>query len=178
MAVSHVVALESLGVFMNDFGVAEKEYISKILAALQQDPLPRDGVDILPLLRFLWNNSSIKIVEKEREYWDLIEVTEVFLRHTYAKPLVSNSSITSITITGTQNRAQVTIQLSNIYNSKCDHEVAEIIKNILCPQGEEKRFKLNEGLDIVCNTKTVEGRIHNRMASFGYTRRCKCPKRA
>ena len=58
-----VVDLRLLPLFLDRFNSREK-YIDNIVKALEQQPLPSDGVDTLRLLRFLWTNASLGINQK------------------------------------------------------------------------------------------------------------------
>jgi hypothetical protein len=171
-----VVDLESLGLFMQHWDMIDEEQIGKIANGLREDPLPTGGVRIIPLLRFLWSNTSIKLAHKEREYWDPIEVTEILSRHLYLRGLIDEDLVASITMEGGQQQAKLTIKLADSYNTECDHVVSDVIERITHPQGEKRRFSDKHGLTVDCRSRGVKGLVSDGSFRVSHDGRCKCRK--
>jgi hypothetical protein len=171
-----VVDLESLGLFMQHWDMIDEEEIGKIANGLREPTLPTGGVRIIPLLRFLWSNTSIKLAHKEREYWDPVEVTEILSRHRYLRELIDAELVASITMEGGQQQAKLTIMLADSYDTKCDHAVADVIERITHPQGEKRPFSDKHGLTVDCRSRRVKGLVSGGSFRFSHNGRCKCPK--
>lgn len=169
-----VVDLESLGLFMEHWDMIDDEQIGKIVNGLREDPLPTDGVRIIPLLQFLWSNTRIKLAHKERDGWDPIEVTEMLSRHLYLQKLIGEGLVTSITMEGGQTQAKLTIKLSDRYDTMCDHVVSEVIRRIISPPREKRGFSVKLGLTVDCGSKRVKGHISDILTSISYDGKCIC----
>jgi hypothetical protein len=176
-SITFIVDLESLGLFMKNWDIPDEEQIGTIVSGLREDPLPMDGVRIIPLLQFLWTTTSIKLACKEREGWDPIEVTEVLFRDAYMQELIGDGLVTSITMAGSQQQAKLTIELSDSYDSKCDHVVSDVIQRITHPRGEKRVYSYKHGLTVVCGTRRVKGLVCDGLLRVSSNARCKCRKK-
>jgi len=169
--VEHVVDLRLLPSFLRNSNLGAKE-VGNIVKALKQYPLPSNGVDVLPLLRFLWTEIGLRIVQKRRKFWNTIELTEVLSRHEYLKNLCSKKLISTVKILNTQDKTHLTIGLADTYNKKCSHYACKDISGIFWNLAKGDSFN-KVGLVVSCEGGGVEGTL-DEVSRIGTNRRGSC----
>ena len=169
--VEHVVHLRLLPSFLSDSNPGAKE-VGNIVKALKQYPLPSEGVDVLPLLRFLWTETGLRIVQKRRKFWNTIELTEVLSRHEYLKNLCCKKLISTVKMLNTLDKTHLMIGLAIAYNRKCSHYACKDMSGIFWNLAKGDSFN-KVGLVVSCEGGGVEGTL-DEVSRIGTNRRGSC----
>ena len=172
-----VVDLQSLPLFLDHFELGKKQN-GNIVQALNQYPLSSDGIDILPLLCFLWtNDNGVRIDQGGQKLWDTIELTKLLFRHEHLKAMNSKQLISSVRMSSALNKLYLMIQLSKSYNRVCVHYACDDVYHILGQRAKGDDLNMH-GLVVLCNGGKVKGELNDGVISIGTNDKCVCKNRA
>ncbi|KAF2738505.1 hypothetical protein EJ04DRAFT_549740 [Polyplosphaeria fusca] len=170
-----ITELSTLDIFITDFDMQDT-IVTTIMTALRQERLHGDGVNIVPLLQFLWTTDRLSIAMESWLNWHPIALVATLFDHRHLRKMVNNGSITTITLSNMEKTLAMNISMVNVYNTKCNSVVKKDMECIFRYYLHFSLYNKRNGLIIICNSEGVTGKASSgsSLRAFITKRHCHC----
>ncbi|KAF2727568.1 hypothetical protein EJ04DRAFT_594384 [Polyplosphaeria fusca] len=170
-----ITKLSTLDIFVTDFDM-RNTIVTTIMTALRQERLYSDGVNIVPLLQFLWTTDRLSIAMESWLNWHPIALVATLLDHRHLRKMVNNGSITTITLSNIEKTLAMNISMVNVCNTKCNSVIKKEMECIFRYYLHFSLYNKRNGLIIICNSEGITGRASSgsSLRAFITKRHCHC----